>query len=934
MISVKYIDLDKNLYENIFKDLEGQKTLFIFPTFSNKTKAQLYYQQNINNFDSEFWVISELKDQIFNVNKPLIKEEKRTISFFLSLSDENKKYFKINDYPQSITFALEFFTFFEELNDELVSENMIFDLFMNSFSYKEWKSTTLEKLISVKNDYQKFLNQKGFNDKIFIQKFENIATQFLDRFTHIAIANQFYFTNLEKNIYHQLSEELQVTLFVQQPKSIFDDETLSNTLEINAEHVLSILKQKEISCYIAPDSSSMFLHSLDLAKKFQINNFIDFNFEDQPYYHYLSENKFHKTQKKSVIHTNIYKFLTHIESILLGIKKVDRLHLIPIQIFLDAILDNNFIQYFQLENQDYHDLKKFVFSKIDAGYKFFDLELTFCNENFLPKFFHIFVDFIIKLKNIEVDKLENLFFEDDFLQLKRMTSDEEKQFFLKYFYEIFEDFLILEKSFSHGNWDLIFDKKSNYEKSGLVIRFFLTYLKSRNYQVAKNTNDQKIKITRLQDSRNNYYKDLIILNLNENILPATRKIPYLLSDFERKTLNLKTYDDIKSRDKYYFYQLLCQNESVHLFSIQNEENDIDISSFVEELFTKKICNRIELPNVSSYAINQKSIDSSISYNNYMQNYITTFEERQINLPSVEFLSIPFSDNDFDGQELRLSPSSWNNLRDNPFEYYLKNVLYLRQKKVKIDQDYSTALIGDFAHDIINTMWNKYLIRFDYQIPANFYSKMQLNDVLDNTINRFKNSNEFKFKVPQNYSDTYFNEIFVPILRESVKSFFRNLVKTTDMKDFYPIPEKKYMSKNEKRDKVIFDLPNIPLQVSVHGKADLRLETDKRKIIIDYKTAKLNYDNNKKYKDQLGLYEFIYYLFEENETQVESAIYYISSKYLKKPERNFTPDFIDKIKTQVEDVTQNGFMIPLKKSKYETIELTRRELVKAILNNGE
>ncbi|MEA1972330.1 MAG: hypothetical protein U9N34_03425, partial [Candidatus Cloacimonadota bacterium] len=180
------------MFKSIFDDSCNKKTLFIFPTHTNRIAGQNYYQGIATKFENEFTVISELMEQVFWVDKPILKEENRTISLFLSLSNDSKDFFKINDYAQSIAFSNNFFSFFKELNDELVEESQIVQLLQENYAHLDWKLLNFEHLLKVKNDFEIYLKKKKTTDEIFVKRIENLDTNFLKRFEQIVVVNQFY----------------------------------------------------------------------------------------------------------------------------------------------------------------------------------------------------------------------------------------------------------------------------------------------------------------------------------------------------------------------------------------------------------------------------------------------------------------------------------------------------------------------------------------------------------------------------------------------------------------------------------------------------------------------------------------------------------------------------------------------------------------------
>ena len=94
--------------------------------------------------------MEEMKELLFISDKPLLKEEKRTLAFYASLTEKDKEFFRINNYFQSIELAQHFFDLWEEFNDELVNENINKERFETyNAELLGWQKKTFDKLKSI-----------------------------------------------------------------------------------------------------------------------------------------------------------------------------------------------------------------------------------------------------------------------------------------------------------------------------------------------------------------------------------------------------------------------------------------------------------------------------------------------------------------------------------------------------------------------------------------------------------------------------------------------------------------------------------------------------------------------------------------------------------------------------------------------------------------
>ena len=115
MINFKFISFSENLLEHVILENKNYNTLFLFPTINSKKEALKIYQPYWNFSETSFLTMEEWKKSLFLSSLPILKEEKRTLAFFSSLKESDKRFFRIQNYFQSIELAYKFFKFWEEI---------------------------------------------------------------------------------------------------------------------------------------------------------------------------------------------------------------------------------------------------------------------------------------------------------------------------------------------------------------------------------------------------------------------------------------------------------------------------------------------------------------------------------------------------------------------------------------------------------------------------------------------------------------------------------------------------------------------------------------------------------------------------------------------------------------------------------------------------
>ncbi|MCD4795761.1 MAG: PD-(D/E)XK nuclease family protein, partial [Candidatus Cloacimonetes bacterium] len=286
-----------------------------------------------------------------------------------------------------------------------------------------------------------------------------------------------------------------------------------------------------------------------------------------------------------------------------------------------------------------------------------------------------------------------------------------------------------------------------------------------------------------------------------------------------------------------------------------------------------------------------------------------------------FFTIPHEQSDFPDKTLALSFYKWDKLKKNPFEYYIEYIAGFKARNPQIMNDFSSKLIGTISHSIFALIWNRLIeVYHGNTIHHNFMYNTK--NYIEQSIEHFlKYNKKLKYLSPHNYSENYFRNIFIPILKDGIANFFYRLhndLQLTD-KNISVFPETGKVTQ-----KKFFDLDEI--EISLRGRPDLRIHTaDDELYIFDYKTGSSNNKKIKKYNEQLQFYESINYLIEspELENKLNSYLFFIEEKKLSILTKPI--DLKEAITEVVQSILENGFYLAGSKDEYEDIEITRRDL---------
>jgi len=936
MINFKFVSFAENLLEKILDENKDKQTLFLFPNINSKKQSLKIYQNLWDFSNSKFLIINEWKNLIFETSYPILKDEKRKITFYSILTNENKKFFKINNYFQSIELAKNFFYFWEEIDEEMVNLSFIEKIFESKETSQNWQKRTFACLKEILSNYKKLLSDRKLTDKIFLFKKDNLNLDFIKSFGSVVIINQFYFTKLEKFILKQIQKE--VLIYLQVPENCVDKDNFRITSDFSAKDV-SDFRTKKIRIIQTSDNFSMISGLFKEIQQKKPDIILDFQFSSQPYSSFFSPEIFDISLAIHFTSTSIFNFFSSFFELLscIILAETNNVYLIGLQSVLNAFQNSDFINYF-LDGNELKEKKNiqekllfFLNKLVEKDYKFLDLNLDFLRYNSADNEVKVIFRNVFKM----VDVFLNVKSFSDFISQitsEKIINIEEivNHFEIEYsnifeiYYEVLADFQTLTEINFTEDWNSFFSKQKNQTykitRASGFLHLFLDFMKQRKISFNSKTNKtKKIKIKSLQDTRNLQYDSVAILNVIEGILPAPPHMPFLFSENQRKQLGLKTYEDIKLRDKYYFLRLIAQTKYPIIFTCKNLEENIEISSFLEEL---KIYFPEDLIEFSCWNQSYWEI-----YNKFLSNSHEPLPDKKV-IFQKDFFSIPFDRKlDFPDSKIAFSFYRFERLKKNPFLYYIEKSIGSSPRQIEIEEDFSEKLIGNLVHDFFTKTWQHILnISENNKIKYNFL-KTDFK-LIDDTIRIVLSKKEFKYKSPHNFSNFYFEEIFIPLLRDCIRNFFFRLHNDFELSNKEITV---YLESGSTQETPFMNLDEW--NIFLRGRADLRIESEEGYSIFDYKTGKISNEKKRRYEKQLLFYELLYYILENSELteQIQSYIFFTEDKQLhsqsfrKKSKREIIAKFKEEVEIIFEELLINGFEIPQKIDHYDIIEISRKDL---------
>ena len=918
MPNFKFVDFSCNLLQFCNLTQIKEACLVIYPTQNNANLAQMYSQNSWSFENILFLALEDFADMVLPCNHSILEDDKRVVALYLLMTDEEKTFFKVTDFFDFIKLANKIFTLFDELAVELIDFSSVFQLLEDANLIPfTWQKDYYEKILQLLARYQEWLAENFIEDKIFLKKEENINLEYFADYSHVFVVNQFYYTALERAFIEQMEKSgKDVTLVYQLPEE-FVDKTTFNAQPFKYEDLRKLNKQEPELELITDRNRFTMMNSLcRLITDKEITQVIDRDFYKTPYAKLLSRNFFNVKYDKPIINSELYHFLDIIKLLLESLEFFNKQYFLPIHILIRAFHNSGFINYFQIPNSSI--LLEELYSLRDKGLLYCDIKGSIGKEVISESLKRAIEKILSLIKAIteinSISSLIALFDTENGIILDRLTSSEDLQY--SNIKELVYTELANLQSFTHHK---LIDKWSRLSAKAeylIIYKLFMDGLKSKTIKYTQKDSPSSLRVNSLLDSRNNRYDSIVFLNMLEGVLPTARTSQFLFNERQREILTLKTYEDIRLREKYYFQRLVLSAKHCYFLGFENLEQDTSLSSFLEELPLIKPDRDLRQADRGYGQLFSKS----------------KIENRESLTLSDDFWSVKLSPFELsrNSSTMKLSYTRLKSLIDNPLYYLIHDWAKVSEREILSDPSLDYRFVGIFAQNYINHIIARIKETFiNHQVfyKFQFMDRKRLSEIYDSFLLTYQDKDYY---IPHNYSYTFLEKILKIALVEGMSSFFYNIMHSKlklSEKKLDLIPEEGYSpNKKQKYKSFISESENnYKLGIAVTGDADLRVENqeDDSKVVIDFKTGRSSLD-------QLALYQYIYYWDDiEAGKEVKAGIFQIINQEWKAPKDDANKTILklkNKIIEVLNEVADTGFTLPKNKTeanKYEKI--TRSDL---------
>ncbi|MCD4651766.1 MAG: PD-(D/E)XK nuclease family protein, partial [Candidatus Cloacimonetes bacterium] len=785
------------------------------------------------------------KSSLDTISLPKLIGLQRNLMLYRALNDKNKAFFRITDYASALPFIREFFCWWEAFNEEALSPDINWDMLYASTLPEDtvtWQQEIFQRLSEVREAYGKLL--ESHSDAIFSHKQSGTDFEVWNRFDRIVFVNQLYYSGLEKKILHGLCDaDFEMIVYYQMPPDWLDE-----CFNLNSEKMIypaSGYRLRKLRIITCSDELGM-LNKLGAFLPEDGNAFIiDNGTDSHSYTSLLNPERFKLPGNETLADSLLFRYFQGLHCLASSFRWSRKNGIYPLKTVI-SILRDSFIASKYAGDDSLRLLKLTENLYIRKRIRWLDENLTLLKE--FPGA-QLLADDLKKLRHVKTIEEASTFLNNLPMEIPVPEALSDK--WLKILAEV-------------SRIEVLLNGISDCQSSGVgLIALVLDYL--RQESVMFTDNQQGITVSTLVNSRNLCPETpLIILNVIEGVLPRSPSPMFLLTDTQRSTIGLSRYEDLRSREHYYFMRQVLNSEEVTILTIENIEKDIQPGSFIESLRQwAEVQEDVHLELVCPDG-------NQALYSAYFRQMLNPARNYQARLEHTHFV-LPMDSTDFTNNKMKLSYSGYKILHKDPAEYYLRYIAGVEPLEEDDGETFNPLLVGDFIHELmrgtINRL-NRVNSSSDTIEPLSFIPVSTIRDAINETINEMLNPrrvNSFFYKIPHRYTLYHFENEYIGAVKESVISFLEGIharlkERTTD--ELFLLPEMENMSGSERKGKII-DVDN-KIELILRGKADLMITTADKRLhwIVDYKTG--NSRNYTRLESQLQLlfYEYLYYLLDD------------------------------------------------------------------------
>lgn len=856
----------------------------------------------------------DLIENIFVSDKPIIAEDRRVISFYKSLTNSDKEFFKLESYFQAIPLANNFFSLFQELSSEFIEPETLLN--NRDFLTNEFQRNLFVKLLEIRSHLKIFLEKKSLEDKIFLydknnfDKNRDLIWRIIDKQTPLIFVDCFSTNKIEESIFKTIAGSIEVSYYISGlPLSLIEKSSFKLIYDENNKYLkhFSSFMTNKVNIYESQNKTAMlselFNYLADKKKAYVLN--CD---KKDPYDYALNRDTFSLKEELPYINRSIYIYFDVFYKILENISynPTVKTFFISIDSVLDAFSTYDFIKYY-LSDELIAKYKNRLIKEISDNVIYIDYTFRNFDENGELKELKDDLNELFNIKRISEFKI--FCYKRNFARFKENIQNSYDTFFIAV-----EDMESIEILDMVSDWNEIFEPAGRIPKIGSgFIKLLLDYLKAKKLKISDKIGGFSF-YSIDNFNFNSKRDDLAIINIDSSRYPILERPNFVFTEKDRIKLNLPTADQSIFLQRLDVLRLLQNYKELNFFYVKSINKNIGASGFIEEIKLIAKDKNISINENNTPIFNDNYL---LYYNNILETKdneanknISAFKE---SISKEEKLVIPIDyDMDFPKGKLELSYSSFSELTKDRISFFIKHLMKLNNIKLKSNPKINNQLIGLITHDTFRLLFET-IEKEEIDITDTSLINRIIDNIFDDNFIIFKEK-KYIYKLPNNVGAIFFQKVILEFIRESAVYFIKTIKQTIGDKSIKFIPEKDDLSKTEVKG-VSIPLSEYfkdnPLTLHITSKSDLRIETDDMRYIYDYKSGSGEPD-----KIQLKFYEYFYYLFDNKAKPDDIASYFyivFKKDFINNDNKE---DLIDIIIKELDELFEKGcFSLPEKKYGY-------------------
>ncbi|HCQ29406.1 MAG TPA: hypothetical protein DIU39_03905, partial [Flavobacteriales bacterium] len=378
-----------------------------------------------------------------------------------------------------------------------------------------------------------------------------------------------------------------------------------------------------------------------------------------------------------------------------------------------------------------------------------------------------------------------------------------------------------------------------------------------------------IQIMGMLETRNLDFENVLMLSVNEGVLPKGKPVQTFIPFEVKKHFDLPTVYEKDAIFAYHFYRLLQYPETIALF--YNNEKDELGSNQEKSRFIHQILN--DLPKFKHHKLIYNAADKTL--NEISKKVKITPEIRE---QIIAYLT----------SDKGVSPTALNTFLDCPLDFYFKYILKIKEQDT-LEENIEASTMGTIIHNALKELYQN---KIGHTLTANdieVFEKRVPEIVQQLFKNEFKNENYYRFGQ---------NKIIYEFTHKIIYNFLEEEKKQLQSTEIKILGLEENISSS-----IELKIKGEKISIKLNGQIDRIDEINGQLRIVDYKTGKDK--NDKKYVFQLKIYTLLYFLVNGRLPNNSGLLFLINKepkfKSILKKKEEINQDFIEAVKEEIEEI---------------------------------